>query len=501
MPLASLLLSTCLCCGGAGAEPAEKTPADVRLFFQAASRDEKASRAAIEAIASSWRDGYAGMIVDVARFLRSSRRRVGPGDIEAPGDSLPDESEPGGIRADRGGARAPQLPEVPRDPSSLARARLIRLLEKQTGQRFGDDLRRWRKWIWGRPYEPHPDLLFFKAALYANVDPRLASFFAPGSRALIRLDEIDWGGVPVNGIPPLEHPKHLRAAEAGYLKDGHVVFGVALNGEARAYPKRILAWHEMALDRVGGTELAIVYCTLCGTVIPYGAEVGGQLRRFGTSGLLYRSNKLMFDHESSSLWSTVEGRPVVGPLVGSGLELFAYPVVTTSWGEWRAAHPETTVLSLDTGFARDYSEGAAYRDYFSSDALMFEVPRSDNRLKNKAEVLTLLLGAPGESERRPLALSAEFLKKHPLHHLSFAGHEIVVVTSPGGANRVYATSAVRFLSQGRDGLLEDAQGARWRAGEDAIESEADGRRLPRVPARRAFWFGWFAQFPETELIR
>lgn len=383
MGFASLILSTCLCSDGAAAESAAESPPDVRLLFQAASRDEKTSRAAIEAIARSWRDGYAGMIVDVARFLRSSRRPVGSGDIETPGESLPDESEPGNALANRPSSRSPHLAEGPRDPSGLARGRLIRLLEKQTGRRFGDDLRAWRRWIWSRPYEPHPDLMFFKAALYSNVDPRMASFFAPGSRALIRLDEVDWGGVKVNGIPPLDHPKHLNAPEAKYLRDDHVVFGIALNGEARAYPKRILAWHEMALDRVGGTEVTIVYCTLCGTVIPYGAEVGGRKRTFGTSGLLYRSNKLMFDHESLSLWSTVEGRPVIGPLAGSGLELTAYPVVTTTWREWRAAHPETTVLALETGFQRDYSEGAAYRDYFSTDELMFEVPRTDNRLKKK----------------------------------------------------------------------------------------------------------------------
>ncbi len=105
------------------------------------------------------------------------------------------------------------------------------------------------------------------------------------------------------------------------MEGSHVVFGVVINGQARAYPKRIIAWHEMVLDRLGGVELALVYCTLCGTAIPYESEVGGQKRTFGTSGFLYQSNKLMFDHESKSLWSTLEGKPVIGPLVGSGLRL------------------------------------------------------------------------------------------------------------------------------------------------------------------------------------
>ena len=162
-----------------------------------------------------------------------------------------------------------------------------------------------------------------------------------------------------NGIPPLEYPTHLAVADdaAGYLDDDHIVFGVAMNGETRAYPKRILAWHEMVLDTIGGVELTIVYCTLCGTVIPYESVVDGQHITFGTSGLLYRSNKLMFDHGTKSLWNTFEGVPVVGASVGSRIKLRHRSVVTTTWGEWRRTHPETTVLSLETGHQRDYSEG------------------------------------------------------------------------------------------------------------------------------------------------
>ena len=283
-----------------------------------------------------------------------------------------------------------------------------------------------------------------------------------------------------------------------------MVFGVARTDEARAYPKRILAWHELARDRLGGVELTLVYCTFCGTVIPYGSEVGGRSFTLGTSGLLYRSNKLMWDAETRSLWSTLEGRPVVGPLTGSAIALTAHPVVTTTWGEWRAEHPGTTVLSLDTGHERDYAEGAAYRDYFASEALMFAVPQTDARLKPKDEVVALRLAprdAPPGTGPRALALSTGFLKKHPLHALRFAGHELVVVTSPDGANRVYQAGGTTFTRRGAKGTLEDAGGGRWRITEDALVQEHGAERRARVPAHRAFWFGWYAQFPETELVR
>ena len=209
--------------------------------------------------------------------------------------------------------------------------------QEQTGQRFGADLASWQQWIWSQPYDPHPDHGFFKGQWYSQIDPRFADFFPRGVTSRIRLDEIEWGGVAVNGIPPLEYPARLAADDAAYLADDHVVFGIALGGEARAYPKRILAWHEMALDRLAGVELTIVYCTLCGTVIPFESVADGRHLTFGTSGLLYRSNKLMFDDETKSLWNTFEGVPVVGELAGSGLRLTPHAVVTTTWG--RVAAP------------------------------------------------------------------------------------------------------------------------------------------------------------------
>jgi hypothetical protein len=178
--------------------------------------------------------------------------------------------------------------------------------------------------------------------------------------------------------------------------------------------------------------------------------------------LLYRSNKLMFDEETMSLWSTFEGKPVVGVLADTGLQMTSHAAVTTTWGEWRAEHPDTTVLSLDTGHKRDYREGAAYRDYFSNDRLYFQVPTSDTRLKNKAEVLVLTVKAPVGGAAQPVAIVADFLKKTPVFHFDAAGRRLLVVTSKAGANRVYDLRGhdVVLQSRGPSGPLVDHATAR-----------------------------------------
>ncbi len=469
---------------------------DLALFTRAASSDAREADRALADLATVWRPGYTPILIDLARFIlppRPTAPAQSSGTIDLTGIAAlgdPEDRRSGvvAVSATPAGQRA-----------HPARARLTRFLEQRTGQRFGDDLGSWREWTWKQPYEPHPDYMAFKAALYARVDPRMGRFFT--NRATIRLDEIDWGGVGVNGIPPLVGPKVIPAAAATWLKDSHVIFGIVENGEARAYPKRILAWHEMARDRLGGIDLTIVYCTLCGTVIPYESVVGGTKRTFGTSGLLYRSNKLMFDEESMSLWSTLDGAPVVGPLAGSAQRLVAHPVVTTTWGEWRKLHPRTTVLSIDTGHERDYSEGAAYRDYFATDRLMFRVPVLDKRLKSKDEVLGLLLPAEGGG-RQAMAFAADFLRRNPVHHAQVGTLPLVVLTSPQGANRVYDAGAHRFVAWASATSVRDSNGRVWEAGEDALVLAGPAPvRLARRTAFRAFWFGWYAQFPDTGLVK
>lgn len=374
---------------------------------------------------------------------------------------------------------------------------LVEIIEARAGiiPRDLDDL--WRH-AWSQPYDPPRGYAHFKAALYRVIDPRFAEYFNGNPASRIRLDEIRWGGVVQDGIPPLRNPRMLKAPEATGLEDDNVVFGIEINGDARAYPKRILAWHEMFTDTVGGVEVAGVYCTLCGTVILYETNLNGVRHRLGTSGFLYRSNKLMYDADTHSLWNTLRGTPVVGPLAEADppIELARRPVVTTTWGEWKRRHPGTTVLSFDTGHRRDYGDGVAYRDYFATDELMFIVPEVDARLKNKQEVLGLTFPEAGDDT---LAIDADFLFSRPVYHDRLGPVPFVVLTDATGANRVYAASDIRFTAYDRDLAATDEAGVTWTLSERALTAP-DGRSIPRLPAQRAFWFGWNSAFERTRLV-
>ena len=376
--------------------------------------------------------------------------------------------------------------------------KLRELIKKTAKGVTSDNTQDWYFWLWNQSIEPAVGYDKFKADLFRSIDLKFEKYFADrADTARIRMDEIRWGGVRQDGIPPLRDPEMITPTEADYLEEDNIVFGIEINGDARAYPKRILAWHEMFTDTIGGVPIAGVYCTLCGTVIPYITEHEGVNYRLGTSGFLYRSNKLMYDQATQSLWSTTEGKPVLGPLVDQGIQLNYESVVTTTWGEWLKRHPDTTVLSLNTGHQRDYGEGVAYAEYFDTDQLMFNTPFEDNRLANKQEILALRFPA---APNQQLAIDTNFLNNNPVYTGKIGQQQFVVFTDMSGANRVYDPKGIEFESYDGNQTITDSSGKQWTLAEEWLE-DTDKKRLNRLPYHRAFWFGWRAAFPETQLIQ
>lgn len=389
----------------------------------------------------------------------------------------------------------------------IYRTHLLDTLRDLTGEDiFATDGFPWLQWVGEHPeYDAPPEVYsWWKGEVLSTLDERFREFL-PGDDIAhtIRLEEIVWGGVVVDGIPSLDNPDIIPAHEARYLEADEQIFGVYLNGEARAYPLRIMNWHEMTNDVVGGQPFALAYCTLCGSGILYDTRRGdGQDPYiFGSSGLLYRSNKLMYDADTNSLWNQFTGIPVVGELVGEDIELPILPVTLTTWGEWNSQHPRTTVLSLDTGHERPYEKpgtpGAAYYDYFSSPSLMFPGgPGADNlRLRPKDRVFVAILDS-GEAKAYPLD-TLEGLGATAVLNDAVSEVPIVVVTDAGGGVQAFLRENRTFeLAEG--GSLTDTQGGEWRVTPEGL-SGPGGEIAARVSGHVAFWFGYASFRPGGEL--
>ena len=358
----------------------------------------------------------------------------------------------------------------------------------------GADRKGWFDWMLWQEENPqiasHSAYYPFKSNVLFQIDPSWDLFLKPEFIApeamKIRFEEVSWGGVVRDGIPSLDNPKLIAAGEADYLNDDDLVFGVAINGDVRAYPLRIMGWHEMFNEVIGGVPVALAYCTLCGAGILFETKLGDDDPLiFGTSGFLYRSNKLMYDRKTHSLWNQFTGKPVSGALVESGIELKQRPVVITDWASWRAANPGTKVLSLDTGHPRDYGAGVVYRDYFASPDLMFPAILKDKELSQKDYVFGVRLA--GGAKAWPLT--------------SFEGGRVINDTA-GFQNLVLvgdaASRSVRAYDRGElefDAGL-NADGVPWTLTEDALVAP-DGRKAPRVAGHVAYWFAWAGYLGEA----
>ncbi|MEM6577737.1 MAG: DUF3179 domain-containing protein [Pseudomonadota bacterium] len=363
------------------------------------------------------------------------------------------------------------------------------VIEALTGETYGSDWFEWMLWQERTPeIVPHPSLIALKREVLMGIDPNFDLFLRPEhlerDRMKIRLEEITWGGVRKDGIPSLDNPDLIPVAQADYLKDSDLVFGVEINGDVRAYPLRIMGWHEMFNEVIGGVPVALAYCTLCGSGILFETKVSGRNQPlvFGSSGFLYRSNKLMFDRETHSLWNQFTGKPVVGPLVNSGIELRQRPVVITQWGSWKASHPDTKVLSLSTGHRRDYGSGVVYRDYFASSDLMFPalVDQSEHRQKDYVFAIRQF----GAARAWPL----DAFKRRKVINDAISDRPVVLIGDADERTvRAYERGAHSFKSSG--GTLTDATGQNWTVTEGALKGPS-GASLPRVAGHIAYWFAW-----------
>lgn len=275
---------------------------------------------------------------------------------------------------------------------------------------------------------------------------------------LIAPNEIDHGGPGRDGIPALDNPAFLAGDErAGQVKPQDRVMGVSYNGVAKAYPIAILDHHEIVNDSFGDTPLTVTFCPLCGTGMVFLANAGGKVLNFGVSGLIYNSDLLLYDRNTESLWSQVMKTAVTGPLKGTTLT--QVPAQYTTWESWSQQHPQSLLLSRDTGHTRSY-DNALYSEYRRLPMVMYATLHSDWRLPAKTWVVGITEGD------QAIALPFEQLDKL---------EEPLLVTVGGKAIEVRWD--------------KPAQSAR------AFDTDSN-----EIPVTAGYWFAWVAFHPETALF-
>jgi len=278
--------------------------------------------------------------------------------------------------------------------------------------------------------------------------------------ASVPVQAIERGGPPKDGIPAIDRPRFVPAAKAG-LADADRVLGLALGTDARAYPIRILNWHEVVNDRFGDRAVVVTFCPLCGTGMAFDAQAGARPMSFGVSGLLYNSDVLLYDRTTLSLWSQILQTAVSGPLKGTRLQLL--PLTHTSWADWRKRYPATQVLSTDTGFERDYARDP-YAGYGQVQRLIFDVQHRDDRFPLKEWVLGVQVGDVHKAY--PFSVLARAVNKRGEWVDTVAGKKL----------------RIRFDAAHGTAEATDEQGKPW-------------------PGTMAYWFAWVAFHPKTEVLQ
>ncbi len=275
------------------------------------------------------------------------------------------------------------------------------------------------------------------------------------SHHVVPTGEIRDGGPAKDAIPAVLEPQFVKAADATFLESNDKVIGVVVQGRARAYPIKILAWHEVVDDSIAGTPLAVTFCPLVQGAAVYRREAGGKALVFGVSGKLYQSNLVLYDQDTQSLWAQLDGAALAGPMAGQ--KLAAIPSTVMIWEAWRKKHPSTDVLSINTGYTRDYGVDP-YWGYEHGDQVVSPVTHLDERL---------------------------------------SAHEMVLGVSAGGGDQAFPLSR---LSQAALPLRVQLGGADLTITYDADSGAATASVAgERVPIYNGYWFAWAAFHPKTTI--
>ena len=335
------------------------------------------------------------------------------------------------------------------------------------------------------------------------------------TRRTIDLDELKIGINAIDPrdlIRPLDQPTYESIESANrWLIDREIGVSLDLNGVARFYPLRILTTHEIVNDELDGLPFAVTYCPLCNTAVAFDRRVGEEVLRFGVSGLLRKSDLVMWDDQTVSLWQQITGEGIVGSLAGTQLEVL--PTAIVRWGDFKANRPDGEALSQDTGFGFNYGSNAyvGYSDRAAPIGRFFDGPL-DDRFPALDRVVGVRVG--DVTKAYPFAVIDE---KRAVND-ELAGVPIAVWWAPtdsadnfdgvevgGGESigtgiaflREVGDQLLTFEASGVDTFIDDETGSTWSLFGEAIDGPLAGTQLELALHQNEFWFAWSAFNPDS----
>ncbi len=314
-----------------------------------------------------------------------------------------------------------------------------------------------------------------------------------GLKHIVPLDKIKSGGPPKDGIPSIDNPKFAPVSESQFVPDTTFVIGLDINGEKRAYPLFIMVWHEIVNDSVGGVPVAVTYCPLCFTNQVFERVIDGKEVEFGTSGKLYNSNLVMYDRLTDSYWSQALGVAITGELTGYELKRIPFDVI--SWADWKTLHPDTLVLTTETGHIRSYGVDP-YGDYYTDPRILFPVEHEDDRMHPKE----LILGFHESDVYK--AYKQDDVESAIVINDIFNNKPMMLVSLFSGDSRAFdRTVNDKVLTfDFVDNVIIDLESkSKWNYDGVATSGSMEGIQLVRLPFNPGFWFQWVAFHPDTEV--
>ncbi len=345
------------------------------------------------------------------------------------------------------------------------------------------------------------------------------------ARHTVPFDEIIRGCPGRDCIPALDAAgatsvPSSRGGRANFAPVSNVAYAaqipvayVNLDGIVRGYPLHILTWHEIVNDRFGDVPVVVTFCPLCNTALAFDRRAGNQTLDFGVSGNLRNSDLIMWDRQTESWWQQATGEGLVGTFAGTKLQ--PVPISVVSFGDFTRSFPSASVLTEDTGFARDYGVNP-YGGYDASGSRPFLFNGVvDRRLDGLERVVAL--GAKDNFLAVPFAQ----LAKETVANVTVEGQRVVVLWAPGtvsaldrpaiaesravGAAVAYVAEVkgrqLTFKQAGPGSFRDDETGSAWDVTGLAKAGPLSGERLAVAIHTVEFWFAWAAFHPGTEIWR